>query len=81
MAKTLDERLEQSENIRDALLDRLEGRSNQNHNSYSIGDRSIAKMTIAEIRIEYDNFDRQVRRLAREKRRAEGCAGHIRMKF
>lgn len=81
MAKTLSDRLEQVREIRDSLLDILQGRAKQTHNSYSIGDRSIAKMTMNEIRSEYTVLDREVERLERKHRRASGGAGHIRITF
>lgn len=81
MAKTLSDRLEQVREIRDSLLDILQGRAKQSHNSYSIGDRSIAKMTMEEIRNEYAVLDREVDRLERKHRRATGKSSHIRFKF
>lgn len=81
MAKSLSERIQQSREIRDALLDRLEGRATENHNSYSIGDRSISKMTLEEVRIEYRKADNEVDRLERKYRRMSGVGGGIRFKF
>lgn len=81
MAKTLSDRLEQVREIRDSLLDILQGRAKQSHNSYSIGDRSVAKMTMEEIRNEYTILDREVDRLERKHRRATGKSGHVRFKF
>jgi len=81
MAKTLSDRLQQTRNIRDALLDRIEGRAGQDHNSYSIGDRSISKMSIEELGQQYKIFDREVQRLERKYRRSTGGNGHIQVRF
>ncbi len=81
MAKTIAERIEQAELIRDALLDRMAGRSVENHNSFSVGDRSISKMTMEELQIAYNRMDREVQRLERKQRIAGGKRGHIRFTF
>ena len=81
MAKTLIDQIQQFERIRDKLLDVLEGRSNQNHNSYSIGDRSISKMTLEEIRAEYRSVDNEISRLRKKLSRAMGGRGGIGFKF
>lgn len=76
MAKTLDERITAIEDIRDAILDVMDGRATENHNSYSVNDRSITKMSMAELVEAYDSLEVRLRRLNREKKRAEtGCGG------
>ena len=81
MAKTLEQRIEQLETIRDSMLDILEGRANKDHNSYSIGDRSISKMTLEEIQVAYRKTDSEIDRLERRNRRNTGVGGGIRFKF
>jgi hypothetical protein len=81
MAASLTQRIEQARRIRDALFDRMEGRAAENHNSYSIGDRSISKMTMDEVHDAYQKMDREVQRLERQFRRKTGGSGNIRVKF
>ena len=81
MAKALSERIEQLKEIRDSMLDILEGRASKDHNSYSIGDRSISKMTLEEIQIAYRKTDSEIDRLERRHRRKSGNGGGIRFKF
>lgn len=81
MAKSIVDRIQQAERIRDKILDVLEGRATQNHNSFSIGDRSISKMTLDELHIEYRRADNEVSRLKKKQSRAMGGRGGIGFQF
>jgi len=81
MAKTLTQRLEQAINIRDAIADRMQGRISENHNSYSVNDRSISKMTLDELATAYDWQCKEVRKLQKEFRRCSGKSNAIRVRF
>jgi len=81
MAKSLSERIEKLKDIRDSMLDILDGRAKKDHNSYSIGDRSISKMTLEEIHASYRKIDSEIDRLERRHRRNSGIGGGIRFKF
>lgn len=81
MATTISQRLEQSKRIRDAILDRMEGRIAENHNSYSVNDRSISKMTIDELGEALDFIERHIRKLERRFNRASGVSNMIKVRL
>jgi hypothetical protein len=81
MAKTISQRLDQTREIRDAVLDRMAGRITENHNSYSVNDRSISKMTLDELAGALKHMNGEVRRLEREHRRNSGQTTMLKARF
>lgn len=81
MAYSIGERLQKATAIRDAMLDVLEGRATDKHNSYSIDDRSITKMTHEELQNALDRQDGYVKRLERQFNRSRGRATTLRARF
>ena len=81
MAKTIAERLDQTREIRDSLLDILEKRASKDYNSYSVNDKSISKMSLSEIQAAYTQMNGEVRRLKKEFNRRNGRSSATRFKF
>ena len=81
MAYSIGERLQKATAIRDAMIDVLEGRATDKHNSYSIDDRSITKMTHDELQTAIDRQDAIVTRLERKFNRSRGRATSLRARF
>lgn len=81
MAYSIGERLQKATEIRDAMLDVLVGRATSKHNSYSIDDRSITKMTHDELQTALTRQDGLVKRLEREFNRSRGRATSLRARF
>jgi len=77
----ISQRLVQNKRIRDAILDRMEGRIGENHNSYSVNDRSISKMTIGELGEALEFVERQIRKEERRLNRANGVSNAIKVRF
>ena len=81
MAQSISQRLDKTRHVRDAVLALLEGRAVENHNSYSVNDRSISKMTLAELTEAYKYLNGEVRRLEKEFNRARGRSSVARFRF
>ena len=80
MATSLENQLVEAQEILEALMSVLKGRASQVHNSYSIGDRSISKMSLNEVRVEYSFWKNEVNRLKRETRLSEGGVVSVRIR-
>lgn len=81
MASTLSHRLEQSKLIRDAIMDRMQGRAAQNHNSYSVNDRSVSKMTLAELGEALIMIESTIKKLERRYNRERGISNMVKVRF